>query len=132
MNGSDAASQVTFKGATQTTYSCVNNSAVRNCDYDVHVLSTYHGNGYARDWFVALETGNVTVDIDASGARSDRAVVLVLLSHHPIYWTLNVPSGLTIAKVLLVSHTTFTCTHSLPLPLSLTTHTLKFTTHNYT
>ena len=102
MNASDAASQVTHTGVAQTTYSCVNSSAVRNCDYDVHVLSTYRGNGTS-----VRETISITVDIHLNnGLLSEKSLVLVLLSHYPTYWTLNVPSGLMIARVLLVSRLT--------------------------
>ena len=80
------------------TYSCVNNTAVRNCNYDVHVLSYRRGNG---DF--SIGTSNTNVDITFDRVGNNRSLILVLLSHYPTYWMLNVPSGVTIARVLLVS-----------------------------
>ena len=35
--------------------------------------------------------------------EGNKSLVLVLLSHYPMDWMLNIPNGVVIAKVLLVS-----------------------------
>ena len=45
---------------------------------------------------------DATVDI-ISRERSDRPIILVLVSHERVKWILNLPSGITISKVILVS-----------------------------
>ena len=42
----------------------------------------------------------ISVNGDSNPSKS---LVLVLLSHYPMSWTLDVPSGVIIEKVLLVS-----------------------------
>jgi len=46
--------------------------------------------------------GNATVNI-VSGGKSHRSLVLVLASYEPVNWILNLPAGITISKVILVS-----------------------------
>ena len=105
-NAADAVSRPTFESILQTTYSCVNSSANKNCNYDVHVLSTHRGNGDSISWNTVLGTGDINVDISVNGEEhSNKSLVLVLLSHYPMNWILNVPTGVIIDKVLLVSTT---------------------------
>ena len=105
-NATDAVSQPTFGSILQTTYSCVNSSADKNCNYDVHVLSTHRGNGDTISWHKILSTGDINVDVSVNREEhSNKSLVLVLLSHYPINWILDVPAGIIIDKVLLVSTT---------------------------
>ena len=103
-NATDAVSRPMFGSVLQTTYSCVNTSADKNCNYDVHVLSAHQGNGDSINWNTVLGTGDINVDISYNGKEvSNKSLVLVLLSHYPMNWILNVPTNVTIDKVLLVS-----------------------------
>ena len=105
-NAADAVSRPTFGSILQTTYSCVNSSADQNCNYDVHVLSTHQGNGDEISWNNVLSTGDINVDISVNGEEhSNKSLVLVLLNHYPMNWILDVPAGVIIDRVLLVSTT---------------------------
>ena len=47
--------------------------------------------------------GAATVDLRISGpSQGVKPLVLVFVSYEPVLWTLNVPSGVTIDRVLLV------------------------------
>ena len=87
----------TFEGTSQTTYSCVANE---NCDNDVHIISNYEGNGHTG--FRVHNTGNTRVNIQVSG-RSSKPLILVFSSYEPVNWMLNIPSGVVIDRILLVS-----------------------------
>ena len=87
----------TFNGQPQTTYSCV---ADENCNYDVHVIGNYEGNGHTG--FRVHNTGNTDVNISISG-QGTKPLVLVFVSYEPVNWILDIPSTVTIDKVLLVS-----------------------------
>ena len=74
-----------------------------NCgNYDVHVLSTFEGNGDIISWNDVLSTGDINVVISVSGT-GNRSLVLVLLNHYPLNWILDIPNGVVIEKILLVS-----------------------------
>ena len=75
-------------------YSCV---AFDNCDYDVHVIGN---NGSSNRYNAA---GVIDVQLSVTG-ESARPLILVLTSHEPVRWRLNVTSaGVTIDRVILVS-----------------------------
>ena len=95
----------TFEGTSRTTYSCV---ADENCDYDVHVISNYEGNGHTGPGI--HNTGTTNVQLRVSG-QSSKPLVLVFVSYEPVNWVLNVLSGVVIEKVLLVSQHK----HSVPI-----------------
>ena len=87
-----------YEGSSQTTYSCV--SGVRS-QYEVHVISNYesdgqHGFGQTR----TTGTTDVNLNVDGSGSIP---LVLVFVSYEPVNWRLQVPSGVVIDTVLLVS-----------------------------
>ena len=88
----------TFEGQSQTTYGCV---ADENCDYDVHVISNYEGNGHTG--FRIHNTGTTNVQLSVSGQGS-KPLVLVFVSYEPVNWILDIPSGVVIEKVLLVGN----------------------------
>lgn len=95
---SSAVAHPTYKKRPQTTYSCVNSSAYQNCHYDVHVLSAQGG-----DYTAVLD---IDLNLTVSGEtefEGNVSVVLVLLSQYARKWILDIPSGLTIEKVILVS-----------------------------
>jgi len=47
--------------------------------------------------------GTINVDITVNGdGNSSKSLVLVLLSHYPASWILDITNGVTIEKVLLV------------------------------
>ena len=94
---SSAVGTPTFNGATQTSYSCVANE---NCNYDVHVISNYEGDGHTG--FRVHNTGNTNVRINVRG-QMYRPLVLVFVSYEPVNWILSLSSAVTIEKVLLVS-----------------------------
>lgn len=93
----------TFEGRSQTTYGCIANE---NCNNDVHVISNYEGNGHTG--FGVHNTGNTRVDIRVSG-RSSKPLILVFSSYEPVNWILNIPSGVVIDRILLVSTCTIIC-----------------------
>ena len=66
--------------------------------YEVHVMSVYEGNRHTRP----PSAGDTNVNI-LSGNQSGRAIVLVFASYEPVNWILNLPAGITISKVILVS-----------------------------
>ena len=84
------------KQPATTTYSCVPGSS--STQYEVHVLSVYEGNRHTRP----PSAGNTNVNI-ISGGRSGKPVILVLASYEPVNWILNLPAGITISRVILVS-----------------------------
>ena len=88
----------TFEGRSQTTYSCF--ADAHNCNYDVHVIGNYEGNGHTG--FRVHNTGNTNVRINVRG-QMYRPLVLVFVSYEPVNWILSLSSGVTIEKVLLVS-----------------------------
>lgn len=67
-------------------------------------MSAFRGNGASISWNNVLSAGTINVAISVNGdGNSSKSLVLVLLSHYPMSWTLDVPSGVIIEKVLLVS-----------------------------
>ena len=78
-------------------YSCITD--VDNCDYEVHVIGIYKARGYSDD---SISTGNVDLYLDVTG-NSSRLLVLVLSAYNPNHWTLHVPRGVVVHKVIVVS-----------------------------
>lgn len=116
-NATDAVGWPTFKTNPQTTYSCVNSTANRNCNYDVHVLSATRGNGDSLSLRRVLSVGTINVAVSVNGnGNSRKSLVLVLLSRYPLNWILDIPSSIIIEKVLLVSMHGFSC-HGMKLHL---------------
>ena len=76
-------------------YSCTPGSS--STQYEVHVLSVYEVVNTRPP-----SAGNAAVNIVSDG-QSGRAIVLVFVSYHPVNWILNLPAGVTISKVILVS-----------------------------
>ena len=101
-NAPDVIGHPTYKSVSQTTYSCVNSSGVNCGNYDLHVLSTFKGNGDIISWSDVLSTGDINVVISVSGT-GNRSLILVLLNHYPLNWILDIPNGVVIEKILLVS-----------------------------
>ena len=110
-NSASAVGTPTFKGQSQTTYSCVANE---NCNYDVHVISNYEGE-YNYGFDLETSVGSSNVQLRVSG-KSHKPLVLVLASYEPVNWILSIPQGVTIEKVLLVNFfrlRNLTCMHKL-------------------
>ena len=82
-------------GRLQTTYSCV---AFDNCNYEVHVIGNYESRERG--------TGDTDVVLTVTG-ESPHPLILVLTSSEPVRWRLNITSGVTIDRVILVSYTTW-------------------------
>ena len=78
-----------------STYSCTPSSS--STQYEVHVLSVYEVTNRRPP-----TAGNANVNI-ASRGQSNRPIVLVLGSYEPVNWILNLPAGISISKVILVS-----------------------------
>jgi hypothetical protein len=55
---------------------------------------------------VVPNAGNARVNIISRG-KSNRPIVLVLVSYEPVKWILNIPSDITISKIILVSTKSF-------------------------
>ena len=61
-------------------------------------MSVYEGNRHTRP----PSAGDTNVNI-LSGGQSGRPIVLVFASYEPVNWILNLPAGITISKVIVVS-----------------------------
>ena len=103
----------TFNGNKQTTYSCVNDIE-ENCEYDVHVVAIKGSNGDVISWARVLSTGNTSIQLSVSG-DGKLPLVLVLISHYPVNWSLSIPNGVVIERILQASACTVSYTH-LTLP----------------
>ena len=77
------------------TYSCTPGNS--STQYEVHILSVYEAINR-----LPLTAGNASVNIVSRG-KSNRPIVLVLASYEPVNWILNLPTNISISKVLLVS-----------------------------
>ena len=77
-------------------YSCVPGSS--STQYEVHVLSVYEVINTR-----SPSAGDAAVNIVSAG-QSGRPIVLVFASYEPVNWILNLPSGVTISRVILVSY----------------------------
>ena len=78
-----------------STYSCTPSSS--STQYEVHVLAVYEVINRRPP-----TAGNANVNIVSRG-QSNRPIVLVLASYEPVNWILNLPAGISISKVILVS-----------------------------
>ena len=87
-----------YDGSSQTTYSCV--SGVRS-QYEVHVISNYESDGQ-HGFGLTSTTGTTDVNLNVDGSGSV-PLVLVFVSYEPVNWRLQVPSGVVIDTVLIVS-----------------------------
>ena len=88
----------TFNGQSQTTYSC---AADENCNYDVHIISNYEGD-YNHGFGPVTSSGTTNVQLSVSGQGS-KPIVLVFVSYEPVHWILNIPTGVIVEKILIVS-----------------------------
>ena len=86
----------TYAGRAQTTYSCVVNN---NCNYDVHVIVNYESDGH--HGFRIHNTGDTSVNLRVTGT-STKPLILVFISYEPVRWSLSIPSGVVIDRVILV------------------------------
>jgi len=86
----------TYARKSQTTYSCVAND---NCNYDVHVIANYESNGHSG--FRIHNTGNTNVNLAVTGTSS-KPLILVFVSYEPVNWTLTIPTGVVIDRIILV------------------------------
>ena len=78
-----------------STYSCTPSSS--STQYEVHVLAVYEVINRRPP-----TAGDANVNIVSRG-QSNRPIVLVLASYEPVNWILNLPAGISISKVILVS-----------------------------
>jgi hypothetical protein len=82
---------------SDTTYTCTpDNSSPK---YEIHVLAVYE---VTSSRYSTAATAKAMVDIINRG-KSNRPIILVLVSYEPVNWVLNIPSGVTIGKGILVS-----------------------------
>ena len=88
----------TYDGSSQTSYTCI--SGVRS-QYEVHVISNHESNGQ-HGFGQTRTTGTTDVNLNVDG-NGNIPLVLVFVSHEPVNWRLQVPSGTVIDTVLLVS-----------------------------
>ena len=76
---------------TPTTYSCVPDCT--GAQYEVHMIGMYSKSPF---------NPNTTVEMTVCG-ESSKPLVLVLTSYEALNWTVNVPNGITIERLLVVS-----------------------------
>ena len=79
-----------------------------NCNNEVHVIGNYEGNGFHS--FRIHETGFTNLYLSVTGSSS-RPLILVLSSYEPVQWTLHIPAGVVIDRVILVSECRMQRTH---------------------
>ena len=87
----------TYTGSAQRTYSCV---ASDNCNYDVHVIANYESNG-RHGFGIHRTTGYTSVNLAVTGT-STKPLILVFVSYEPVQWTLTIPTGVVIDRIILV------------------------------
>ena len=75
-----------------TTYSCVTDCT--GAQYEVHVIGMYSSYNF--------RNRNTIVEMTVCG-ESSKPLVLVLTSYEALNWTVNVPNGITIERILVVS-----------------------------
>ena len=94
-----AVASATFRGSrlSYTTYSCVAND---NCDNEVHVIGNYESNGHSG--LQVQNDGFTNLYLTVTGSSS-RPLILVLASYEHVQWTLHIPSGVVIDRVIIVS-----------------------------
>ena len=98
MNSATALAKARYNNQQRpTTYSCTPGSS--STQYEVHILSVYEAEAIHRRPPVGE---NADVNIVSRG-KPNRPIVLVLASYEPVNWILNLPSGISISKVILVS-----------------------------
>ena len=84
-----------------------------NCNYDIHVIGNYRSSNGRYGTNIQREGGDIDVQLSVTG-ESACPLVLVLTSHEPVRWRLNVTSaGVTIDKVIMVNERSCLCTHRL-------------------
>jgi hypothetical protein len=94
----DAMATATFRGTPRTSlYSCVAND---NCEHEVHIIGNYESNGHPG--FQGHSTGSTNLYLTVTG-NSSRRLILVLASYEHIQWTLHIPRGVVIDRVIIVS-----------------------------
>ena len=91
----------TTDGAPERTYSCV---ASDNCNYEVHVIGNYRSSNGIHGYFANSRriAGETDIVLTVTG-ESSHPLILVMASFEPVRWRLNITSGITIDKVILVS-----------------------------
>jgi hypothetical protein len=88
----------TFRGTPRTSlYSCVAND---NCENEVHIIGNYESNGHSG--FRVHNTGFTNLYLTVTG-NSSRRLILVLASYEHVQWTLHIPMGIVIDRVIIVS-----------------------------
>ena len=80
---------------SDTTYTCSPDNS--SPQYEVHVLAVYEVSSSRPS-----TAEKIKINIISPG-KSNRPIVLVLISYRPANWVLNIPSDITICKVILVS-----------------------------
>ena len=82
-----------WSSRSPTTYSCVTDCT--GAQYEVHVIGMYSST-------YSFRNQNTTVEMTVCGGSS-KPLVLVLTSYEALQWTVNVPNGVTIERILVVS-----------------------------
>ena len=80
---------------SDTTYTCSPDNS--SSQYKVHVLAVYEVTSRRPS---TADKAKISI---ISGGKCNRPIVLVLVSYEPVNWILNIPSDITICKVILVS-----------------------------
>ena len=84
-------------GNPETTfYGCV--STATNCEYEVHVIANYESSDGCQNGFGE----NTYVDVNILG-QSSKPLIFVFMSYRTVNWHLNLPSGVVVDRILVVS-----------------------------
>ena len=99
--GNAAAAVPSYRGSVQSTKSCTAND---NCNYSVHVITVYWARipDGSRDHAPGLASVRVTVDEDQL-QNDTRPLILFFASYEPIIWSISMPQGINLEKIILVS-----------------------------
>ncbi|XP_068699322.1 uncharacterized protein [Montipora foliosa] len=96
VNSNKSLAKPQYNQQPQTIYSCT--PASSSAQYEVHVLAVYEVIHRRPP-----TAGDATVNIVSRG-KSNRSIILVLVSYEPVHWILNLPANITISKVILVAY----------------------------
>ena len=87
-------------GRPETRYECI--STATNCEYEVHVIANYESSNGRHGFGTPRVAGDTYVNVNING-QSSKPLILVFISYEPVNWQLNLPTGVVVNKILIVS-----------------------------
>ncbi|XP_072013630.1 uncharacterized protein [Amphiura filiformis] len=97
----NARATATYLGDDKPRYSCTPSDY--NPRYNVHVISNFASNDPASSRH-GQTAGDATVSLRKEGGHDGRPIILLLVSHQPNRWTLDISKNVQLEKVILVSY----------------------------